>query len=591
MTTPWVLAVDFGTTNTVASVADATSMRTLTINGRPVMPSAVLLNRDGSWTVGDAAVRFARGQRGWFDPCPKYGVRDSHLFLGGDNVPVTDAITALLRPIVEEAARQHGDTAPAVFVVTHPATWRSGRVGLLVESARAATAQMSGWPDPLPVSEPVAAAQRVLDLDSVPAQARIVVLDLGGGTVDVSVVDRDGDRLTVVGRPGGIEDLGGEDFDLRLANWMTAEAGAPGLYTRLTQSSDPDQNELANDIRGHARAVKEQLSRQTVVPAHLPKAPPDLPDSTPVQVTKATLEDLVRGGPGREQGLTEAVDLVEGALADAPPGPPFAGVFLAGGGARIPLLGSLVSVRTAKVPLDHGDPTTAVADGAAQFALAMLIKRQGQSLPAPQPPARNAKIWGLAAALVLVAAATGGSLWWLGSRGPDCGNAQVAGQTSKCESAPTVTSPTSVTSTTTVAVLTPADNLIAHIPGALATRCKPFAATTDMRDGLIAAVSCTPIGSPDTVYFYEYSSVSLLDAAFAHLTGSPTGTDCATGDSTSDYTVDKVVIGRYACYFSDAKESTLTWTDEPLKILGVCLDASLTRAEMSDWFLKSSNLK
>lgn len=594
MTTPWVLAVDFGTTNTVASVADATSMRTLTINGRPVMPSAVLLNRDGSWTVGDAAVRFAQGQRGWFDPCPKYGVRDSHLFLGGDNVPVTAAITALLRPIVEEAARQHGDTAPAVFVVTHPATWRAGRVGLLVESARAATAQMSGWPDPLPVAEPVAAAQRVLDLDSVPARARIVVLDLGGGTVDVSVVDRDGDQLTVVGRPSGIDDLGGEDFDLRLADWMTAEAGAPGLYTKLAQSPDPDQNELANDIRGHARAVKEQLSRQTVVQAHLPKSPPDLPGSTPVQVTKATLEDLVRGGPGREQGLTEAVDLVERALADAPPGPPFAGVFLAGGGARIPLLGSLVSARTARVPIDHGDPTTAVADGAARFALAQVGKQVVPEQRGEQAEqTRRSKIGGIVVASLLVTTAVAGGVWAAVSpNDPPCGSAQTSRQ--QVAGCTTSSGPISTTTTTPIIHTEPPVNLtemlIARVPSDLATRCKPHAATDDVRDGLLAAVSCTPTGSPDALYFYKYSSMSAMDSAFATWTGSPTGTDCAAGDSTKTYTVNNVTTGRYACYFSDAKKSVLTWTDEPLNILGVCIDASLTRVEMADWFLKSPNL-
>jgi molecular chaperone DnaK (HSP70) len=38
-------------------------------------------------------------------------------------------------------------------------------------------------------------------MDSVPQQARLVVLDLGGGTVDVTVVDRNGDALSVVGQP------------------------------------------------------------------------------------------------------------------------------------------------------------------------------------------------------------------------------------------------------------------------------------------------------------------------------------------------------------------------------------------------------
>ena len=147
-----------------------------------------------------------------------------------------------------------------------------------------------------------------------------VVLDLGGGTVDVTVVDRDADSLALVGRPIGRDGFGGEDFDLRLARWLTAEAGAPDLYDRLAESDDLDENELAVEIRTGARRVKEQLSRQNVVPTRLPKSPPELPDSTPVQVNKQQLEELIKGGEGRDPGLIEAVEMTSEALDSAPTG-------------------------------------------------------------------------------------------------------------------------------------------------------------------------------------------------------------------------------------------------------------------------------
>jgi hypothetical protein len=387
MTSPgaWVLAVDFGTTNTVAAVGDSAGVRTLTVDGQPVMPSAVLLSdtgNGGSWMVGNAAIRFARRNMDGFEGAPKRSVPDGTVFLSGRDVPVEEAIAALFAPIVEEAARQHGGRPPQTFVVTHPAPWLPSRVEVLRRGARRATQGLSGWPAPQPLSEPVAAAQRTLDIAGLAEHARLVVLDLGGGTVDVTVVDRHPDGLAAVGRPAGIDGLGGEDFDLRLSRWMTAEVGAPDLFDRLRESADPDERERAGDIREHARAVKEQLSRQPVVPAQLPKSPPDLPVATPVQVSRPQLEYLIRGGPGREQGLTEAVELVESALAAAPAGPPFAGVFLVGGSSKIPLLGSLVTERLGQRPLTHGDPTTAVADGAARFALA--------SLPGTGPPAGSA---------------------------------------------------------------------------------------------------------------------------------------------------------------------------------------------------------
>lgn len=381
----WVLAIDFGTTNTVAAATDVRGTNTLMVDGKQVTPSAVFLNPDRkSWSVGDTAIRIAKRRLEWFEPNPKRGVPDSMLFLGGQNVPVGEAITAVLRPIVDEASRQHGGRRPAAFVVTHPANWGEARVHILVEAAReAAAAAGKAWPDPQPLSEPVAAAQAILGMEDIPQQARLVVLDLGGGTVDATVVDRDGDVLTVIGQPQGRDGIGGEDYDQRLARWMVAEVGAEGLYDRLATSGDPEERELAVEIRSDARNIKEQLSRQTAVPAQLPKAPPELPEITPVMVSRSQLENLISGGPGHEPGLIESVEVVSSVLDPVPPGPPFIGVFLTGGCSRIPMLGTLVQERTGRSPLTFGDPTTAVAQGASQFG---WKKTQEPATPPPTPP-------------------------------------------------------------------------------------------------------------------------------------------------------------------------------------------------------------
>lgn len=368
----WVLAIDFGTTNTVASTMDEHGLRRLTVDGREVIASAVLLadpgtdRRPASWMVGDAAVRFSRRQLDRFEPNPKRMIGDETLLLAGREVPITEAIAALFNPIVAEARQQSGGTAPAEMVVTHPATWAGTRVERLLEAARIASP--SAWPEPVAVHEPVAAAQQILDIDTIPADARVVVLDFGGGTVDVAVVDRHGPAMRVAGRPVGIDSLGGEDFDLRLATWMCGEAGVPDLYARRAISPDPDEREWAVELRAHARAVKEELSRGPMVPARLARTPPDLADDAPVLVNRAQLEALIRGGDPFRPGLVEAVALVDEALATIPPGPPTAGVLVVGGSSRIPLLGALITELTGRVPITRGDPTTVVADGAARLA-------------------------------------------------------------------------------------------------------------------------------------------------------------------------------------------------------------------------------
>ena len=380
----WVLAIDFGTTNTVAALTDARGTNTLMVDGKQVTPSAVFLNPDRkTWSVGETAIRIARRRLEWFEPNPKRGVPDGMLFLGGQNVPVGEAITAVLRPIVSEAASQHGGRRPTAFVVTHPANWGEARIAILVDAAAAAAGK--GWPKPQPLSEPVAAAQAILGMENIPKQARLVVLDLGGGTVDATVVDRDGDKLTVVGQPQGRDGIGGEDYDQRLARWMAAEVGAEGLYDTLAASDDPEKRERAVEIRTDARNIKEQLSRQATVPAQLPKSPPELPEITPVMVSRPQLEALICGGPDREPGLAESVEVVSSVLDPVPPGPPFVGVFLTGGCSRIPMLGTLVQERTSLPPLTYGDPTTAVAQGAAQFAWKKLQEPEPEPVPVPGP--------------------------------------------------------------------------------------------------------------------------------------------------------------------------------------------------------------
>ncbi|WP_250037646.1 Hsp70 family protein [Paractinoplanes maris] len=385
--TTWVLAIDFGTTNTVASVGDDSGVRTLNVDGRPVMPSAVFLERldrpgsAESWTVGERAVHLARRRLEQFEANPKKCVADGTLFLGGRDVPVGDAIAALLAPIVDEAASQYARQPPAVVLVTHPASWAGPRVEILRQAVRSAT-QGRRWPEPFTLAEPVAAAQRTLHAPDIADHARLVVLDFGGGTVDVSVVDRHDATVTVVGRPVGLESLGGEDFDMRLAAWMCDEIGLPGLFQHLAASPDPDRQERAVELRAHARILKEELSKRTVVHGQVYRSPPELPETVPVQVNRNQLEQLIGGGPGREPGLAEAVGLVDHAMRGAPPGPPFGGVFLVGGSSRISRLGVLVVERTGRPPIMHGDPTTAVSDGAAQYGLRQVRGRAHHQAPA-----------------------------------------------------------------------------------------------------------------------------------------------------------------------------------------------------------------
>ena len=195
MTSPgdWVLAIDFGTTNTVAAMTDAARHhdphgRRQTghaVRGFPESGPEDLVGGRNRDPHRPAQARVVRAN-------PKRSVPDGMLFLGGENVPVGEAITAVLRPIISEAVNQHGGRSRPPSTSRTPRTgakrgWRSS-------SRRPRPRPGRGWPSPQHLSEPVAAAQAILGMADIPPQARLVVLDLGGGTVDATVVDRDGDN-------------------------------------------------------------------------------------------------------------------------------------------------------------------------------------------------------------------------------------------------------------------------------------------------------------------------------------------------------------------------------------------------------------
>ncbi|WP_434741362.1 Hsp70 family protein [Micromonospora sp. SH-82] len=364
----YALGVDLGTSNTVAVLRHPDGRtRPLLVEGEPIMPSGVYADPDGRLHVGRDARRLAQADPGRYEPNPKRHVDESAVRLGDRDHAPAELFAAILGAVATAAVEAVGFLPPAV--VTCPATWDDARRQVLADALLRA-----GWPSaaehtlsgPIPdgtrlLREPVAAARyytRVLRRP-VPVGSSIAVFDLGGGTLDVTVVRNDGadpwgdSGFTVLATGGA--DFGGLDLDAALVAVVGEQvAGAdPALWGRLTGPRSTgerrDQIQLWEQVRG----AKEMLSRALTAPVAVPGRE---------EVVVLTRDDLDRvAAPLADRAVAVTREVI-GDAGLTPAG--LGGLFLVGGGSRVPLVARLLHAGLGVSPTVLDQPELPVAEGA-----------------------------------------------------------------------------------------------------------------------------------------------------------------------------------------------------------------------------------
>jgi hypothetical protein len=388
-------AIDLGTSNTVAVLHGPDGqIRPLLFDGREQLPSAVYAGPDGALIAGNDAERLARADPAAFEPNPKRRVDDGTVLLGTHPVAVSDALAAVLLAVVEQVNRA-GPAGPAVLTV--PSTWAATRRAVL-----AAAAVRAGLGAVTLISEPIAAAVYYASVlrQGLPPDGALLVVDVGAGTADVALVRAataigagtaaPGTALSVIAQRG--LDVGGLDVDAALVGILgrLVSGDAPEAWQRLaapvTNADRRDRLVLWQEVR----AAKESLSRLSVAPVHVPGYPADL---------HLTREELEAAATPLLAPVAEVAARMVAAAGLAPDG--LTGVFLVGGGGRMPLLGRLLHARLGVAPIVTERPETVVAEGA--------MHAQPAAAPAPGPapgaaPARRTPLrrrWLSPAVLVL----------------------------------------------------------------------------------------------------------------------------------------------------------------------------------------------
>ena len=343
------VAVDFGTSSTCVAIAVAgREPQVVTVDGLPLMSSAVYAGPDGELFVGQEADRQAAVDPSRYEPHPKRRIDETELLLGATVVTLRDVVRAVLRRAVTEARRVGGGAVVDQLVLTHPADWGGIRTRVLRQAGNGLATRI------VLVPEPVAAA--VFHAARFPGAARaaLAVLDLGGGTVDVSVV-RAGPAGYEVLATRGDHSFGGADVDQLLLDHVGSVVAAtdPDGWRTLVEGRELADRRRRRVIHQDVRGAKESLSRHAYTDVPMP---PPFPD---VHITRADLERLVNAPLDRAARLTAAT-VGQARLTPTE----LAGIFLVGGSSRIPLMSRLVHQRCGVVPTTLDQPETVVARGA-----------------------------------------------------------------------------------------------------------------------------------------------------------------------------------------------------------------------------------
>jgi len=367
----YLLGIDVGTTRTAAATcrigAWPSECEIVNLGDRSsAVPSVLFVGDDGGVLVGEAAERRATSE-------PDHVVREFKRRIG-DPTPVLvsgrpwapeDLAARLVQWVVERVTQREGGPATHL-AVTHPASWGAHKKDLL-----GAALHRYGLPVAF-LAEPQAAALHYAAAERVEPGSTIAVYDFGGGTFDAAVVHKDAQGFSLLGRPEGVERLGGIDLDELVFEHVVE--GLPEAFDGLDED-DPAVLSAVAAVRRECTEAKEALSADTEV---------SIPVLTPVgqgsvRLHRSEFEAMIR------PHVEETVSALRRAIASAGVGADqLTAVLLVGGSSRIPLVAQMVSEQLGRPVAVDADPKNAIAKGAALSLTPAGISATGAYAPAPR---------------------------------------------------------------------------------------------------------------------------------------------------------------------------------------------------------------
>jgi len=368
-----VIGIDLGTTNSCVAVMDGKEAKVIeNAEGRRTTPSMVAWTENGEVLIGDPAKRqsvtnpkntlFAIKRligRPFNDPTTKkdqdlvpYDIikasnGDAWVEAGGEKLSPS-AVSAKILTKMKETAENYLGEKVTQAVITVPAYFNDAQ-----RQATKDAGKISGLEVLRIINEPTAAAL-AYGLDK-SENKTIAVYDLGGGTFDVSVLEI-GDGVFEVKSTNGDTFLGGEDFDMRILDYLADEF-------KKESSIDLRKDTLAlTRLKEAAEKAKIELSAAVETDVNLPYITADAsgPKHLNIKITRSKLENLV------EDLIDRTIKPCKAALKDAGVAPgEIDEVVLVGGMTRMPKVISQVKEFFGREPHKGVNPDEVVAIGAA----------------------------------------------------------------------------------------------------------------------------------------------------------------------------------------------------------------------------------
>ncbi len=369
-----IIGIDLGTTNSCVSVMEGSEPVVIANSeGRRTTPSIVafLDNGKGERKVGDPAKRQAITN-------PKNTVSSIKRFMGknfnevssekkmvsyqieagnnntvrvriGDRLYTPQEISAMILQKMKSTAEDYLGTTVTEAVITVPAYFNDAE-----RQATKEAGQIAGLDVKRIINEPTAAAL-AYGLDKKSHDMKIAVYDLGGGTFDISVLEL-GEGVFEVKSTNGDVHLGGDDFDMRIMNWLADEFQKeenvdlrkdPMALQRLKEASEKAKIELSSSMETEVNLP--YVTSVDGVPKHLVK-----------KLSRAKFEQLV------DDLVKRTLEPCRKAVADAGVNvSQIDEVILVGGSTRIPRIVEEVEKFFGKKPSKGVNPDEVVAIGAA----------------------------------------------------------------------------------------------------------------------------------------------------------------------------------------------------------------------------------